>query len=46
MSVLSEIGIGFTLWIDAVAATVKRALERFEATRRIGCGSSMARSAV
>jgi general secretion pathway protein L len=35
MSVLSEIGTGFTLWIDAVAGIVKGAFERFEATRRI-----------
>jgi general secretion pathway protein L len=35
MSVLSEIGTGFTLWIDAVAGSVKGVFERFEATRRI-----------
>jgi general secretion pathway protein L len=35
MSTLSEIGTGFTLWIDAVAGTVKRAFERFESIRRI-----------
>jgi general secretion pathway protein L len=35
MSMLSEIGTGFTLWIDAVAGTVKGAFERFESVRRI-----------
>jgi general secretion pathway protein L len=35
MSMLSEIGTGFSLWIDAVARTVKGIFERFESTRRI-----------
>src|SRR6266851_552276 len=35
MSMLSEIGTGFSLWIDAVARTVKGIFERLESTRRI-----------
>jgi general secretion pathway protein L len=35
MSLLSDIGTGFSLWIDAVAGLVKEVFERFEPTRRI-----------
>jgi general secretion pathway protein L len=35
MSMLSQIGAGFSLWIDAVARAAMGALERFESTRRI-----------